>query len=343
MVNRSERRGLGLERRTQRTRRAVVARRALVTSAALAGAAGAAWTRWSTADDPTGGQPLDLPAGDDFRVETPDGASLAARACGPEGRAHILLLHGWTADKRVWAATVRRLVAAGLRVVVYDQRGHGESTLGDNPLDITTLASDLRVVLESIDAHDVVVGGHSLGGMVVQRFAIEHKEVLADRVASLILISTAAADVVMGGPYARWADWMAGSAAADTAMSHPVIGPYLVRMTVGRRPVRSHLEATAETFVATPRPVRCALLGAISGLDLTGGLDRITAPTVVVSGTLDALTLPARSRQIASLVPGARLIVIPSAGHQLVFEAPDRLAEIIGGQVATSEPLGGLP
>ena len=91
-----------------------------------------------------------------------------------------------------------------------------------------------------------------------------------------------------------------------------------------------HLTATAATYVATPAPVRAELLSAIIDMDLTADLPSIAVPTVVISGTRDGLTWRRRSRAIAAVIPGARLEVIPGAGHQLVFEAPDRLAALIG-------------
>ena len=76
-----------------------------------------------------------------------------------------------------------------------------------------------------------------MGGMAAQSFAIGHKDALAERVATLVLVSTAANQVVLPGPYRQWAHWMAASDHATRAVGHPWAGPFLLRLTVGRRVV----------------------------------------------------------------------------------------------------------
>ncbi|HLH46563.1 MAG TPA: alpha/beta hydrolase, partial [Acidimicrobiales bacterium] len=56
--------------------------------------------------------------------------------------------------------------------------------------------------------------------------------------------------------------------------------------------------------------------------------------TTVVWGTRDALTLPSLVAEVAELIPGARSVVLHGLGHQLVFEAPDQLADVLGDAAA---------
>jgi non-heme chloroperoxidase len=286
--------------------------------------------RWQRAADPTDGKPLYLPQGEELEVARPDGAVLAVWDSGPPACPAAVLVHGWTADRRVWAATARRLVATGERVVVYDQRGHGRSTRGASALSVETLGDDLAAVLEHLDIHAAALVGHSMGGMAVQQFAIAHPDALARRVSAVVLVSTAASGVVPRGPYRGYARTMASSRAVQRAMGNPRIGPWLVRSTAGRRVSLAHLEATLETFLATPLDVRAGYLESMAQLDLRSDLPSLSVPVVVVCGTRDALTPLRKSREIASLVSGARLRVVRGAGHQLVFEHPEVLAEVIG-------------
>ncbi|HEX7443487.1 MAG TPA: alpha/beta fold hydrolase, partial [Acidimicrobiales bacterium] len=94
-------------------------------------AATAAARRWSGAEDPTGGDPLGLPDGERTTITTPDGAELAVTVAGPDAGPTVVLSHCWTGDQRIWAPVARRLVDQGHRVVLYDQRGHGGSTIGE--------------------------------------------------------------------------------------------------------------------------------------------------------------------------------------------------------------------
>ncbi|MDQ6837502.1 MAG: alpha/beta hydrolase [Actinomycetota bacterium] len=299
----------------------------------LAGAVGTAGPalsrrRWATNPDPTAGAPLDLPPGDEVTVPTSDGGRLAAWVMGPEDGQVVVCAHGWTAERRIWAAPARRLVAAGRRVVVYDQRGHGASTAGTDGLTIAAVGADVAAVLKHLDLRDAVVAGHSMGGMAVQSFAIEHKGVLAERVRAVALVATAGAEMGLKALDKSAASIIA-SDVATRAVGNPRYGPFLVRSSFGRRPALAALQATTESFAKTPPATRTAFLDAIGSMNLHPQLGAVTAVSVVVSGTLDTLVPHARSRRTGELISGARFIPIKGAGHQLPFEAPDRLADIL--------------
>lgn len=146
--------------------------------------------RWSILDDPCGSEGLTLPEGELFTLHTDDGADLAVLVAG-DGPV-VVLPHCWTGGMSIWAPVARGLVAGGHRVVLYDQRGHGSSTLGTGPISIDRLGLDLAVVLERLDVNDVVLAGHSMGGMTIQALAKVRSDVLAGRVSGVVLASTAA-------------------------------------------------------------------------------------------------------------------------------------------------------
>src|SRR5258705_9187178 len=132
---------------------------------AVAAASKAAVRRWQAADDPDHADALRLPEGREVKVTTADGAVIAVTDLGDVDDPVVVLAHGWTNAREVWAPVARRLVANGRRVVLYDQRGHGASTVGADGHRIDALADDLRAILDALDLHDVVVAGHSMGGM----------------------------------------------------------------------------------------------------------------------------------------------------------------------------------
>jgi pimeloyl-ACP methyl ester carboxylesterase len=68
---------------------------------------------------------------------------------------------------------------------------------------------------------------------------------------------------------------------------------------------------------------------ALLRLDLTAGLPNVRLPTLVLVGTADALTPPRDSQRIADLVPGARLVEYPGAGHMLMYERTDEVDALI--------------
>ncbi len=209
-------------------------------------AVGAAWVvaqwRWQRAQDPTEGSPLCLPEGEDHVATSRDGAQLQVRVAGPADAAQTFVLaHGWTNDRRIWGPVARRLVVEGHRVVLWDHRGHGGSTAGDEGFTLEALGADLRAVLEELDLTDVVLAGHSMGGMASQAFLLEHPDA-RKRVAGLVLVSTGCARL---SP--RW--FRPGERVLVRALADPVVarmvgsrrlGLPLVRVASGRRPVHSH-------------------------------------------------------------------------------------------------------
>jgi len=304
---------------------------ALAATAAV-GAAGlaagvVAGRRWRAAEDPCEGHVLDPERAETFKVERPDGAVLDGVVVGPDSGPLVVLSHCWTGSRVTWEAVAARLVAEGARVVLYDQRGHGASTAGPEAPAVERLGEDLVAVLETVDARDAVLVGHSMGGMAVLAVAVGRPDVVAERVRALVLVGTAAGGVAafpFGGP-TRFAT---GSPIVERLVAGPA-GLALVRGGVGRAPRRAHLVATRDAFLSLPSDVRLQFLTALQAMDLRAGLASITVPTTVVVGSRDILTPPRLARAIASAVPDARLVVVPGAGHMLPYEEPDQLAELI--------------
>ena len=127
-------------------------------------------------------------------VRTPDGAQLAVwdlEGGGPDAPV-VVLPHCWGCSHEIWLPVARRLREQGSRVVLYDQRGHGASTRGTAPLTVETLAHDLTAVLDATDVHDVVLAGHSMGGMTIMSLATHRPDVLKERAKATVLVATAA-------------------------------------------------------------------------------------------------------------------------------------------------------
>jgi pimeloyl-ACP methyl ester carboxylesterase len=286
--------------------------------------------RWRDEVDPDGDDLLTLPEGRSFAVTTGDGATLAVTDAG-EGPL-VVLAHGYAGSRAVWAPVARRLVAQGHRVVLFDQRGHGESTVGTEGLTIDRLGDDLRDVLEAVDGRGAVLAGHSMGGMTVMALIGRHPAVVADRATAVVLVSTAAAlPTRVAGP--GLVATVAGSRIAAAVVGGP-FGHLFVRPSVGRRAVFAHLDATARLYAATAPETRNQLMRSMAAMDLRPGLALCPVPALIVAGGRDGLALAGLSVDIAAHLPRADVLVLPDAGHMLPFEEPDRLADLIIGAPA---------
>ena len=280
-------------------------------------------------DDPDAGLPL-VPEFDEMRVlDSHDGGTIytISRGAGP----CVVFCHGVTLSSRVWAKQFDTFPAAGFRAVAFDSRGHGQSEAGASGHSLDNLADDLRTVLEGLDLHDVVLVGHSMGGMTVQAFAIRHPDVLHERVRGLVLQSTSSHNLVSDARRVRETLERLTRLGPEigTFMRSRNLGFLLARIGFGDDPHPSHVEATREMLASTSRETTREAASALLRLDLTEGLPDIDVPTLVIVGTADALTPPRDARRIADLVPDAQLVEYPGAGHMLMYERTDEVDALI--------------
>jgi pimeloyl-ACP methyl ester carboxylesterase len=212
----------------------------------------------------------------------------------------------------------------GTRFIVYDHPGIGRSDRGGFAYTTGLLATSAVQVLDHLGLPAAHIAGMSLGGAIAIELALR----VPERVSSLALLSTTAA-----GPLHRHTDpialahvsarVLAGSIARRRVWFGPALySPNHIR-SGGTRPSQAH---AAKASVA-------ALIGqaTAAGLhDRSRSLKRITARTLVVHGEADALLPVANGRALAAGIPGARLIVLPGAGHAFELEQPARTARLLG-------------
>ena len=117
------------------------------------------------------------------------------------------------------------------------------------------------------------------------------------------------------------------------------LGFLLARVGFGDDPHPSHVEATRQMLAECSRATLRDSSRALLALDLTGGLPNVTMPTLVLGGTRDAITPLRQSREIAGLVPNARLEEFEGAGHMLMYERADDVDKA-HHRVRTRECLG---
>lgn len=285
---------------------------------------------WDTNPDPTGGDPLTLPDGEHLWVEASDGAQLHGFRCGDRDGDTVIMIHGFTNSTHFWAPAARQLAEAGLDVVLLDQRGHGRSARGAADYSLATIADDVRCWLEHLDVRDAVLAGHSMGGVAVMSTAIHHPELVADRTRRLALVATLArpADVpipdipIDSGFVMRM---------TEKLLRRETLGLLAIRPIFGVRPARAALEATRAGVLDTDFDTRVDAYDMLShaSFDLRPGLATLDHPTAILAGSHDDLTPLELNQEIADLVPGAQLEVLPGIGHMIAFEAPDALVDLL--------------
>lgn len=292
--------------------------------------------RIRTRHDPDGDALLVPP--DDVRhltVPASDGGSLHLLERG-EGRP-VLLVHGITLNAELWSPQLHGL-ADGFRVLSLDQRGHGDSTAGTAGYSIRQLGDDLAAVLEGLDLRDVLLVGHSMGGMAALTFAADHADLRRERVAGLGLVATAASQPVVPALGSRAAALGAyvvdrlddGRPLPSYRFSGNDLSLFLIRTVFGRDPSAAAIEQVRASIEATDDDAVMRLLGGILGdYDVSAHLGDIDLPAFVVVGTRDVLTPVPFARSMAEGLPGAELTILPAAGHQLMQERPDVIDQLV--------------
>ena len=298
--------------------------------------------------DPLAREPIGRLPGVGFLVETEDGVRLQGEQAGPDGDVAVVLVHGYTQDMGCWHFQ-RRDLDEEVRVVLFDQRGHGRSGYGDSSrATIGQLARDLRAVLDSaVPSGPVVLVGHSLGGMAVMALAEAAPELLGDRVVGTVLVATTAGELqtlTFGLPSAiisamRRAAPVALPVAKEKAelVTHgrALVGDiaYLAtrRLSFGRRSVSPTLVEMVERASANvPLEVTADFYDTFTEHDTSAALPLLgRVPTTVVCAGRDRVVPPEHVRALAAGIPGARLVVAPHAGHMVLLEDPDVVTEAV--------------
>ena len=234
------------------------------------------------------------------------------------GRRHgtaLLLIHGFPLDHRMWAPQLVGL-SADVRVIAPDLRGFGRSEVTPEPLTMEQHADDLAALLDHLALERAVVVGLSMGGYIAFAFWRRHRE----RVQALVLLDTRAE------PDAPQAKASRDSAVAKVrqAGSAAIAGEMLPRLLAPANLSNRRIADRAQTMMAE-QPVE-GVAGALAGLrdraDSRPTLPTISVPTLVLVGEHDALTPPADAAAMAAAIPGARLVVVPRAGHLSTLENP---------------------
>jgi 3-oxoadipate enol-lactonase len=237
----------------------------------------------------------------------------------------VLMIMGLAASSRMWYRLVP-WVRRRHRVILFDNRGTGSSPPVRSRLTMQSMAADALSVLDHAGVECAHVIGASMGGMIAQHVALDHR----DRVRSVTLACTTPGGR-RGAPPWRM---MVASALRPVLGPHrtfPMVTPLLyARRTRESRRTRMREDLERRMADDTPAKTVYAQMGAIAGHDTRARLRELAGlPTLVVHGLEDALIPPDHGRDLAELIPGAHLELIPYCGHILGTDAEEPTATAI--------------
>jgi 3-oxoadipate enol-lactonase len=251
-------------------------------------------------------------AGGDVAYET--------RGSGPA----LLLLHAFPLGLGMWDPQARAF-ASSHQVIRFDARGFGGSPPGDGLLTMERIADDAAALLDHLGVPAAVVCGLSMGGYAALALVRRHP----DRLKALVLADTRAGADTDAGRAARAAQAEKVRKEGSAAIADAVLQKLVGETTHKQRP--ELVARLKETIAANPpRGIADALAGLAARADSTPTLREIRVPTLVVCGSEDVLTPVSESEALVRGIAGARLEVIPGAGHLSSVENPEEFNEALG-------------
>lgn len=290
-------------------------------------------------------------------VTTPDGVPLAVREVGPQhAPLTVVFAHGFCLRMGSFHFQRARLSeqwGAQVRMVFYDQRGHGQS--GEAPSDTYTveqLGQDLESVLAVMAPRGpVVLVGHSMGGMTVLSHARQYPQRYPTRIVGAAIIASAAEGVsrsplgeILKNPALEAVQFAARYAPKTVhrfrGSARSIIGPILRAASYGDEKISPSVVAFSERMMHdTPITTLVEFLHALEVHDETAGLATLRkVPTLIACGDRDLLTPAEYSREMAAALPKSELVIVGGAGHLVQLEQPEIIDDALVRLVERSTP-----
>lgn len=253
--------------------------------------------------------PAALPPADESGLAPVNDIQMYYEIYNASGGDPILLLHGGLGSTLNWGNQVPELMKAH-KVVALDSRGHGRSTRSAQPFGYELMASDVLAMMDRLKLDKVTVIGWSDGGIIGLILAMEHPE----RVGKLFAFG--ANYNVAGVNPAVETNPVFGQAIAMAAENYARLSP-----TPGE--FENFVKQISAMWFSQPdfKPEQ---------------LGSIKVPVTIADGQYEEAILPEHTIELAKLIPGAKLVIIPNVSHMAIWQDPAAfnaaVAEFLGGE-----------
>jgi pimeloyl-ACP methyl ester carboxylesterase len=266
---------------------------------------------------------LQLPAGAVDLLLRPDGTRIrsVSRGQGPT----VVLAHGYLLDLTLYNLVFEALVAAGHRVIAFDQRGHGGSTIGSDGLGSTALSGDYAALLEHYAVENGTLVAHSMGAFLSIVLCLREPALVRRRLTKLVLLGANAGSVAQGSVQNRLQIPLLRFGVTRKLWQRPRIGRPLVAQLFGESPDPRHVEATRLCLLRQREQQSFPMLNAMLHENYYARLGEIPLPVSVLCGELDRTCPRWHSERIGRELPSAQNLWLPRLGHMLPYEAPQVL------------------
>ena len=235
----------------------------------------------------------------------------------------LLLIMGLGGTLSEWHRLLPAL-SAEYRVIVFDNRGVGETVASDETFSILLMATDARAVLDAANVESAHVLGMSMGGMIAQEFALNYPE----KTRSLTLAVTACGgrEAVLAEPEVFFA--LQGRGAGTPEDAFWAMTPFIYDAGTSRETVAEDLAVRAGNFTKPENFMR-QIQAIVSWQGTHARLSNIKVPTLILHGKNDRLIPCANARILADQISNAKLVELDDASHIFMTDQPEKSAEAI--------------
>lgn len=264
--------------------------------------------------------------------------------------ATVIFLHGWSQNRAAWDDVAGPLheQRPELRLVAFDQRGHGKSDPAPaGTAGATGQARDVGEFIDSnIPAGPIVFVGHSMGGITMMRLPELRPDLMAQRISGAVFVATACGDFTRRGPalsprfQGLLKKLIVHLPAQEWLLQRSfLVKPVLSALVFGRNPRPYDVDrVAAQVRSGHVRSYMDAIANVVEdlfALDMRDGLKCYRGmPVAVLAGSRDLLTPASESRAIAAALATDNLHVYPGSGHMLPNE---RAGEVIGEIISVTD------
>jgi pimeloyl-ACP methyl ester carboxylesterase len=226
----------------------------------------------------------------------------------------VVFLHPY-ADSHRFFELALPYVPAGIHAYLPTQRGHGDADKPPSGYSLEELSGDVAAFLDVVGVGRAVVVGHSSGGYVAQRLAVDHP----DRVLGLVLVGVPRSLHGRRAPFADTVEVMQDP--VDPALVRQVLGTFPLIGPVPAAFVDAMIAESAKVPVGVWRTALAELTAAVPPTETA----TITVPTLILWGEHDEV-LRNEQEALAAAIPGSQRIGYPDTGHLIVWERPQQVA-----------------
>lgn len=250
-----------------------------------------------------------------------EGREFVVRQAGPESGPHVVLIHGLGGSGLAEWYEVGPRLADRFRVTLVEHRNHGSAPRFTGRYEIDDVADDTAAVLEAVDVERATLVGYSMGGTVAQ--AVAHRR--PDLVARLVLIGTFAAHPQSWRVARQVGTYLVRGWERLTGVGTPEVraGYLILTGAVERRYAQWMWEETHRRDVDGGAAASLALMR----FDATSWIGSLTQPTLVIVPTRDQLVPAKWQYALGGSIPGAEIVDVAGAHHEVPWTHADRLVD----------------